>query len=66
MRDGVREITKEMYDRAGGADGKQLKDADMDTVFSIMELCGYGIYNARVFLEDGKYICRYQRGDSCN
>lgn len=65
MRSGVREITKEMYERAGG-EGKYLSGEDEDKVFSVMDLCGYGIYGARVFKEGDKYVCRYQRGDSCD
>ena len=58
-----REITKEIYDAAGG-DGKPLKDRK--EVFSDSEMMGYGIYHPTVYEEDGKYYCRFYMGDSCD
>lgn len=66
MTKGVKEITREMYDRAGGEDGKYLTEDDKNAIFSVADLWGYGIYGARVYQADGKYICRYERGDSCD
>lgn len=60
-----REISKEVYDRAVENNGL-LSDADKDEVFSIAELCGYGVYLPRVFERDGEYYVSYERGDSCD
>ena len=58
-----REITKEIYDNAGG-DGRPLRR--WKDVFSDAEVIGYGIYHPTVYEEDGKYYCRFYMGDSCD
>lgn len=63
MTECKREITKEIYDNAGG-DGKPLKDRK--SVFTEAEEMGYGIYHPTVHEEDGKYYCRFYMGDSCD
>ena len=60
-----REITKDQYDRAMQNRG-YLTNADKDDVFSVAELCGYGVYGAIVFEKDGKYYVGYSIGDSCD
>lgn len=58
-----REITKEIYDNAGG-DGKPLRS--WKDVFTDAEVMGYGIYHPTVYEDDGKYYCRFYMGDSCD
>ncbi len=67
MYNGKREISKEMYDRAQVNKG-YLTGADCKEIFSIQELCGYGIYGAQVTKDetDGKYYVVYSRGSSCD
>jgi len=60
-----REISKEIYDRADGYNGL-IADEDKEKVFSVAELCGYGVYLPRAFERDGKYYVSYERGDSCD
>ena len=62
-----REITKEVYDRAMDHNGVISDKDDINAVFSISELCGYGVYNDRVSQgEDGKYYVNFYRGDTCD
>lgn len=60
-----KEITKEIYDRAKENRDYITKD-DMDKVFSISQLCGYGVYTATVFERDGAYYCSFYLGSSCD
>ena len=62
-----REITKEVYDRAMDHNGVISDKDDINAVFSISELCGYGVYNDRVSQgEDGKYYVNFYRGETCD
>lgn len=66
MIPGKREISKEVYERAK-ANGGYLTASDRKDVFSIAELCGYGIYGATATQdEDGNYYVLYSRGESCD
>ena len=66
MIPGKREISKEVYDRAMTNNG-YLTASDRKDVFSIAELCGYGIYGAKATKdEDGNYYVVYSRGDTCD
>ena len=60
-----REITKEQYDRAMENHGL-LTEADMDEVFTQAELCGYGVYFPAVSHFGGRYVVRFEMGDSCD
>ena len=39
---------------------------DINELFPISLLIGYGVYGVTVREVDGKYICSYERGDSCD
>ena len=60
-----REITKEQYVRAI-ANGGQLIEADMETVFSDSERCGYGVYGRSVTEDDGEYYVLFSLGSTCD
>lgn len=71
------EVSKDVYDRAKAmyveAGRKEPYDgyyymtsADQKELFSISILCGYGLYNCKVHEEEGKYICTYETGSSCD
>ena len=60
-----KEVSKEIYDNAQKHNGYMTKE-DEKKVFDVCELCGYGIYGARVYARDGKYYCTYYRGNSCD
>ena len=60
-----RKITKEIYERALKNRG-YIDKQDSDKVFTISELCGYGVYGDQVFEKDGDYFVRFERGDSCD
>lgn len=62
---GKREITKEVYDRAIENHG-YIASQDMSDVFSISELCGYGVYGAVAVKEGDKYFCKFKLGSSCD
>lgn len=59
------EVTKDVYDRAV-KNGGYMASEDERKHFSEAILCGYGLYNCRVREENGKYICSYMTGSSCD
>jgi len=63
MKEYSKPITKEIYDNAKNG---YIASQDMDKVFSISQLCGYGVYSARVHEKDGEYYCTYFVGNSCD
>ena len=61
-----REITEEMYNRAINEHGGYLASEDESKVFSVCEICGYGVYGMRVFKEDGKFYVHFWMGSTCD
>lgn len=59
------EISKEVYDRAQ-KNRSYIASEDMGKLFTVSQLCGYGVYGARAFEKDGKYLCAYNIGSSCD
>mgnify|MGYP006967381421 FL=1 len=73
MRQGTPfEVEKEVFDRSKAQsrnkDAKYfyMTEADKVKLFPVWERCGYGVYSCMVHEEDGKYICTYETGDSCD
>ena len=66
------EVSKEVFERARANSGNQsgncfyMAEEDKEKLFSIQVLCGYGLYNCKVREDNGKYICTYETGDSCD
>lgn len=60
-----REITAEQYERAMKNHGI-IADCDKPDIFTASELYGYGVYLPQVYIDGGKYICSFNRGDSCD
>lgn len=66
------EVSKEVYERAkaNSTDKNQkyfyLSGKDENELFDVSIRCGYGLYNCMVHEEDGKYICTWKRGSSCD
>lgn len=66
------EVSKEVYERAKARaknkDGKffYMAPEDERTLFSDSIRLGYGLYGCMVHEEDGKYICTYSTGSSCD
>ena len=66
------EVSKEVYERAkNNSKNKDQKyfymtDSDKNELFSAAIRCGYGLYNCMVHEDNGKYICTWNRGDSCD
>lgn len=66
------EVSKEVFERAKANSINQegstfyLTDSDISELFSASVFCGYGLYDCVVREEDGKYICSYWIGDSCD
>ena len=66
------EVDKEVFERAKASSVKKdqnsfyMTDEDKHKFFSEAILCGYGLYNCRVHEEDGKYICTWWCGESCD
>ena len=65
MKQDVRTISREIYDRAMANNG-HLASEDFCKVYSVAELCGYGVYGPQVFKEDGVFYCRCDMGTSCD
>ena len=59
------EITKDIYDRAMKNRGYITSDNE-PKLFTEAQLCGYGVYSAMAYEEDGKYFCSYSMGSSCD
>lgn len=60
-----REITKEQYERAMKNNG-YIADEDGKDIFTISEMCGYGVYLPIAFERDGKYFVSFELGSSCD
>ena len=60
------DITEEQYAEAEKKTFFYMADEDKSKLFPISILCGYGLYNCFVSEKDGKYICNWERGDSCD
>lgn len=65
MRRFEREISKEVYDRAV-LNNNYIAKTDREEVFTVSELCGYGVYVDRVFERGGQYFVAYELGSSCD
>lgn len=59
------EVDKETYERAK-ANGGYMVGADIDRYFNLSIIMGYGLYSCTVDEKDGKYICSWYRGESCD
>lgn len=59
------EVPKEVFDRAQEFRG-YMADEDIPKYFSQSIQCGYGLYDCVVRKCDGKYICSYWTGDTCD
>jgi len=59
------EVSKEVYDRAKANRG-YMANQDKVALFSESIRYGYGLYCCVVREKDGKYICSYEIGDSCD
>ena len=66
------EVSKEVYERAKANSPDKTRgsfymtEADKKELFSESIRFGYGLYNCQVREENGKYICSYMTGDSCD
>ena len=66
------EVSKEVYERAKeramdkNRSSFYMAQADEEALFSDAIRFGYGLYNCQVREENGKYICSYMTGDSCD
>lgn len=70
------EVSKDVYDRARGMYAENSRESydgyyymaqqDQNELFSESIRWGYGLYNCKVHEEDGKYICTYETGSSCD
>lgn len=66
------EVSKEVYERAkaNSVDKDEssfyMASEDKHKLFSEAILCGYGLYDCQVHEKDGKYVCTWWRGSSCD
>ena len=58
-------VSKEVYDRAVMNRG-YMATQDQKEYFDDSILCGYGLYNCTVREENGKYICSWWSGSTCD
>ena len=59
------EIPKEIYNRAVENRGF-VTEEDKESVWSVAQLYGYGVYSGHVYEENGKYYVPFSMGDSCD
>ena len=59
------EISSEVYNRAINNRG-YITSEDKNNLFDTWQLCGYGVYGARAYEENGKYWCAYSMGSTCD
>lgn len=59
------EVTKDVWERAQRNHG-YMAEEDKDKLFDVSILCGYGLYSCKVREQDGKYICSWWRGETCD
>lgn len=59
------EVTKDVYERAKANRGYMDSD-DRPKYFDGSILNGYGLYDCKVREENGKYICSWWCGSSCD
>lgn len=67
MQTCTKELTKEQWDNntAVARDGSRYLKK-YSGVFSEAQVMGYGIYGTECYEKDGKYICKYKTGSSCD
>lgn len=65
MRHGIREISKDVFDRAVSNHGYITREDEL-TVFSDSERLGYGLYGTHVFQENGRFYVRFTLGTTCD
>lgn len=65
MKSEVRKITKEQYDRAMEHNG-WVTNKDVEEIFPVGLLMGYGVYLPRAFEENGEYFVSYELGNGCD
>lgn len=64
-------ITREQYENAQSRNGR-ISSEDMDKIFSVAELCGYGIYDAVAIArydnetKTMSYVVRYTTSTCCD
>lgn len=59
------EVPKEVYERAKRNRGYMAYE-DVEHYFNESIRFGYGLYNCMVHEENGKYICTWDMGSSCD
>lgn len=60
------EVTKEEYERSL-ENGGYMAGEDVQRHFDDSILCGYGLYCCKIHqTDDGRYICTYEIGSSCD
>ena len=64
----TKEVSKEFYDKCKKEnEGKDIVPFKFrPEIFTAAELCGYGIYGARLYEKDEKYYVYYTMGSSCD
>ena len=66
------EVSREVYERAKAhsknkdAEFFYMDSKDQEQLFSEAIRWGYGLYSCTVREENGKYICSYWTGDTCD
>lgn len=67
------EVSREVYERARAntiepekRTAYYMAEEDEEKLFPVSIRCGYGLYDCKVYEKDGKYICTWMRGSSCD
>lgn len=69
MQTCTKELTKEQWEECTYVDQigrRHIRHDKEDKVFSDAVIWGYGLYGTSCYEQDGKYICEYNIGNSCD
>ena len=65
MKKCTMEISKDVFERAKN-NHYRLTEEDENNLFDIGVLIGYGLYGTRCYEDNGKYLCDYTIGSTCD
>ena len=65
MKNCTMEISKDVFERAKN-NHYRLTEEDENNLFDTGILIGYGLYGTRCYEDNGKYLCDYTIGSTCD
>jgi hypothetical protein len=64
----TKEVSKEFYEKCQKETGGRgfVPSKFYSEIFTIPQMCGYGIYGTNLYKKDDKYYVHYDMGSSCD